>query len=267
MFEKQVEQIRNATDFTPEIAIVLGSGLGALADKIEIVATVPYSAIDDMPVSTAPSHKGQFVFGKIGSKNVVLMQGRVHMYEGYSASEVVMPLRILRALGAEKIILTNAVGGINRSFKAGDFMLISDYISLFIDSPLRGKNDNSIGERFPDMSNCFDKELQEKIKDVAKANNIDLKCGVLAQTKGPQFESKAEIKALEIMGADAVGMSTVIEAIAARHCGYKVCGISLITNMACGILDQPLSDTEVFETAELVAPKFEKLITEIAKVI
>lgn len=267
MLEKQVQQIRKTTNFVPEIAIVLGSGLGALADKIDVVATVSYSEIEGLPTSTAPSHKGQFVFGNIDNKKVVLMQGRVHMYEGYSANEVIIPIRLMKALGAEKLILTNAVGGINKSFKAGDFMMITDHISCFVDSPLIGKNDDTIGERFPDMSNAYDKGLQETIKETARKLNIDLKQGVMVQLKGPQFESPAEIRMLSMLGGDAVGMSTVIEGIAGKHCGLKVCGISLITNMAYGILDQPLSGEEVVETANRVAPQFELLIKEIVKAL
>ncbi len=267
MLELQVNEIRKITDFEPEIAIVLGSGLGDLANKIDIVATVPYNEISNMPQSTAPGHIGQFVFGNIGDKKVVLMQGRVHLYEGYTAQEVVMPIRLMKAIGVSKLILTNASGGINKDFNAGDFMLIDDHISMFVDSPLIGKNDESIGVRFPDMSNAYDKEQKNIIKKVALENNIELKHGVYAQLKGPQFESPAEIKALSIIGADAVGMSTVIESIAANHCGMKVCGISLITNLACGILDQPLTSEEVCETADRVAPDFEKLIKEIVKAI
>lgn len=267
MYEKQIEEIRKFTDEIPETAIVLGSGLGALADTIEITATVPYSEITDMPVSTAPSHKGQFVFGKIGGKNVVLMQGRLHLYEGYSPSQVVMPIRLMRLLGAKKLILTNACGGINRNLSVGDFMMIKDHISCFVDSPLIGKNIDEFGTRFPDMSNAYDKELQKAIKIVAKNNNITLHSGVYAQLKGPQFESPAEIKMLSLLGADAVGMSTVTEAIAANHCDFKVCGISLITNLACGILDKPLSGEEVNEAAHKVAPQFEKLIKETVKAI
>lgn len=267
MYEKQIEEIRKFTDEIPETAIVLGSGLGALADTIEITATVPYREITDMPVSTAPSHKGQFVFGKIGGKNVVLMQGRLHLYEGYSPSQVVMPIRLMRLLGAKKLILTNACGGINRNLSVGDFMMIKDHISCFVDSPLIGKNIDEFGTRFPDMSNAYDKDLQKAIKTVAKNNNITLHSGVYAQLKGPQFESPAEIKMLSLLGADAVGMSTVTEAITANHCGFKVCGISLITNLACGILDKPLSGEEVNEAAHKVAPQFEKLIKETVKSI
>lgn len=267
MLELQINEIRKITDFEPEIAIVLGSGLGELANKIDVVATIPYCEITDMPQSTAPGHKGQFVFGYIGDRKVVLMQGRVHLYEGYTPQEIIMPIRLMKQMGASKLILTNASGGINKKFNAGDFMLIDDHISMFVDSPLIGKNDENIGVRFPDMSNAYDKELKSIIKKVAMNNNIELKQGVYVQLKGPQFESPAEIKALAIIGADAVGMSTVIESIAANHCGMKVCGISLITNLACGILDKPLTSEEVTDTANKVAPNFEKLIKEIVKAI
>lgn len=267
MFEKQIEAVRKITGFIPEIAIVLGSGLGTLADKIDIDAVVPYSEIPDMPVSTAPLHKGQFIFGTIENKKAVLMQGRVHLYEGYTAEQVVMPIRLMRLLGAEKIILTNACGGINKDFNVGDFMLITDHISCFIDSPLIGKNYDELGTRFPDMSNAYDKDLQKIIKCVAARNNIPLKCGVYAQLKGPQFETPAEIRAMSVLGADAVGMSTVIETIAAVHCGFRVCAVSLITNLACGILDRPLSGEEVSKSAEKASAAFERLIKEIAKAI
>ena len=267
MLEKQVNHIRSKIDFTPETAIVLGSGLGALADKIDIMEIIPYSQIEGMQVSTAPSHKGQFVFGRIDDKNVVIMQGRLHLYEGYSPREIAFPIRLMKALGAEKLILTNACGGINKDFNVGDFMMITDHISSFVPSPLIGKNDDNIGVRFPDMSNAYDKKMQAKIKRVALENGIELKSGVYAQLTGPQFESPAEIRMLSILGADAVGMSTVIESIAANHCGFKVCGVSLITNLACGILDKPLSSEEVTETADRVAPDFERLIKEIVKAV
>lgn len=267
MYEKQLNEIRQVTDFTPEIGIVLGSGLGELADKIKVEATMPYSAISDMPTSTAPSHKGQFVFGYIGTKKVVLMQGRVHLYEGYTPKQVVMPIVLMKQMGIKKLILTNASGGINKNFKVGDFMMITDHISCFVPSPLIGKNNDKLGTRFPNMSNAYDKELQSVIRKTAFDNNIELKSGVYTQLTGPQFETPAEIKMLSTIGSDAVGMSTVIEAIAANHCGLKVCGISLITNLACGILDKPLSSEEVSETASKVAPTFQKLIMEIAKAI
>jgi purine-nucleoside phosphorylase len=181
MLEKQIDIIRKVIDFVPEIAIVLGSGLGEFAEKVNVVAKIPYSDIEGMPISTAPNHKGQFIFGTIENKNVVLMQGRVHLYEGYSPCEVVMPIRIMRLLGASKLIVTNASGGINKDFNVGDFMLIKDHISSFVPSPLIGKNCDELGVRFPDMSNAYDKNLQKQIKKLAYNNGINLKEGVYAQ--------------------------------------------------------------------------------------
>lgn len=267
MYSEQIRYIKSITDFQPEIAIVLGSGLGGLAKKIDTVSTIPYSEIPSMPVSTAPSHKGQFVFGYLGGKKVVLMEGRVHLYEGYTPQEIITPVRILKLLGVKTIILTNAAGGINREYNIGDFMLISDHISCFIDSPLIGKNHDSIGTRFPDMSNAYDREIRAIAKRVAFENDIPLQEGVYVQLKGPQFESPAEIKMLSTLGADAVGMSTAIETIGANHCGLKVCGISMIANMACGILDTPLTSEDVNMAAERSADTFEKLITKIVEAL
>ena len=267
MFEKQIEKIREMCNFTPEIAVVLGSGLGDFAKNINIIGTADYSDIEGMPVSTAPSHIGRFVFGELYGKKLIIMQGRVHLYEGYSAHQVAVPIRIMRALGADKLILTNAAGGINKNFSVGDFMMISDHISSFVPSPLTGHNLDSIGVRFPDMSNAYDKDLQKTIIKVAKENNLPLKRGVYAQLTGPQFETPAEIKMLSALGADAVGMSTAIETIAAVHCGFKVCGISLIANHACGILDQPLTSEEIGEAADKSSVQFETLIKGIIKEI
>ena len=262
MLTRQLSLIRQKTDFVPEIAIVLGSGLGALADKTQIICEISYSEIDGLPVSTAPSHKGSFIFGILGGRRVVIMNGRVHLYEGYTSKEVVKPIRLMRLLGAKTIIFTNAAGGINRNFNAGELMLINDHISCFVPSPLIGKNEDTLGVRFPDMSNCWDKELRDIIRKTAVSLGIKLNSGIYAQLTGPQFESPAEIKMLSAVGADAVGMSTVIEAIAARHCGFRVAGISLITNLACGLLDKPLTSEEVTEAAKKAAPEFEKLIIE-----
>lgn len=267
MLNKQIEAIRRITDFVPEIAIVLGSGLGKFADNIDIECVIPYSDIEGVPTSTAPNHKGQFVLGTVDNKRVVCMQGRVHLYEGYTAQEVVTPIRLMHLMGAKYLILTNAAGGINKNLNVGDFMMIKDHLSIFVPSPLIGKNENTLGTRFPDMSNAYDKDLRHIITKIALSNDITIKEGVYAQLTGPQFESPAEIKALATLGADAVGMSTVIEAIAGNHCGMRVCGISLITNLACGILDKPLSGEEVCESADRVAPSFEKLIKEIIKAI
>ena len=265
MQTEQTKYIRKITDFKPEIAIILGSGLGNLADRAKNKIPIPYRDIPGMPVSTAPSHKGELILGELGGKRVAMMQGRVHLYEGYTPQELLIPIRMLRDLGAKKIILTNAVGAINKDFNVGELMMITDHISCFIDSCLIGKNDDNYGVRFPDMSNVYDIDLQSIIEKTAKDNDIKLNKGVFVQLKGPQFETPAEIKMLEKLGADAVGMSTVIDAIAAKHCGLKVCAISLISNMACGISERPLSSEEVCEAAEKAAPVFEKLITEITR--
>lgn len=267
MLKAQLEKIRSITDFKPEIAIVLGSGLGEFAEKINTHCTIHYSEIPDFPISTAPSHKGEFVFGEIEGKKVVLMQGRFHLYEGYTSKQIANPIRLMHLMGAKTLILTNASGGINTSFNPGDFMMITDHISCFVPSPLIGKNNDALGTRFPDMSNAYDKELQKKVKKIALENNIKLQSGVYVQLKGPQFETPAEIKMLSAMGADAVGMSTATETIAAVHCSMKVCAISLITNYACGICDKTLSGEEVIEMADRVSDDFEKLITEIVKAI
>ena len=262
MLHKVAEYIKSLYPAVPETAVILGSGLGALADRAENAVRIPYGELEGFPVSTAPSHKGELILGTLGGKNVLLFSGRFHLYEGYSAKETVLTVRLAKALGAEKIILTNASGGINKTLNCGDFMLISDHISTFVPSPLIGKNDDSLGARFPDMSNVYDREIRKTVKKIAFDNGIELKEGVYAQLTGPQFETPAEIKMLANIGADAVGMSTVIEAIAAVHCGLKVCGISVIANLACGLLDKPLTSEEVTETANAKAPQFEKLVTE-----
>ncbi|MGN0523602.1 MAG: purine-nucleoside phosphorylase [Eubacterium sp.] len=260
MFDKQVRIIKDITSVKPKTAIVLGSGLGDLINKVNIDATISYEDIPNMPVSTAPGHNGKLIFGRLEDKDVVLMQGRVHLYEGYSSQEAVFPIRLLKALGVETLILTNASGGINKDFRVGDLMLINDHISCFVDSPLIGPNNDELGTRFPDMSNAYDKNLRKTVKKIANDNKIPLVEGVYAQLRGPQFETPAEIHALSVMGADAVGMSTVIETIAACHCGLKVCAISLITNLACGILDAPLSSEDVNLAAEKSGKKLEELI-------
>lgn len=260
MLQKQLEYIRSITDFKPQVALILGSGLGALADEIDIVKTIDYKDIPNFPISTAPSHKGRFVFGYIGKSKVVIMQGRIHLYEGYSPKEVVNPIFLMRKLGAEVLFLTNASGGINNNFSIGDFMIIEDHISSFIPSPLIGKNDDELGTRFPDMSDVYNSELCKLIEETASENNIDVKKGVYIQLRGPAFETKAEIRMCKTLGADAVGMSTAIEAQAGNYCGFKVCGISCITNLACGISDRPITSEEVNETANRVAGSFKNLV-------
>ncbi len=258
--QNMYENIRKKTAFQPEAALVLGSGLGNFAETIRIEKTLDYREIDGFPVSTVPGHKGRFIFGYVDGLPVVIMQGRVHYYEGYSMREVTLPIRLMGLMGARVLFLTNASGGVNMGYQAGDFMMIQDHISCMIPSPLIGPNDETLGPRFPDMSDPYDSRLREIIRRTAEAEQIPLKEGVYLQLTGPAYETPAEIRMARAFGADAVGMSTVCEAIAANHMGMKVCGISCITNMASGILPQPLSHSEVQETADRVAPLFERLV-------
>ena len=268
VFEKLkrcVAAVRQRTDFVPRVAIVLGSGLGDYAEQIRVAAEVPYGEIEGFPVSTVPGHAGKFIFGYVDEVPVVCMKGRVHYYEGYDISDVVLPIRLMRLLGAEILFLTNAAGGVNTSFHAGDLMLIKDHISVFAPNPLIGANIEELGTRFPDMSAVYDGELQAKIKKAARDNDIFLQEGVYAQLTGPSFESPAEIRMLRTLGCDAVGMSTEVEAIAANHCGMKICGISCICNLAAGMSANPLNHEEVQEAADMAAPRFKKLVTEAVK--
>lgn len=253
--------IREKTDFCPKVALTLGSGLGAFAEKTEIHSIVDYSDLNGFPVSTVLGHKGRFVFCYVSGIPTVIMQGRVHYYEGYSMRDVVMPTRLMRMLGAEVLFLTNASGGINLNFSAGDFMLITGQISSFIPSPLIGPNIEELGVRFPDMTDIYAKELRETIKITASSLGIPLREGVYVQLAGPQFESPHEINMLRVLGGDAVGMSTACEAIAARHCGMEVCGISCVTNMGAGINKTLLTHAEVQEAADRVADKFEAIVS------
>ena len=257
--------VKKQTDFSPKIALILGSGLGDFAEKIKVVKTIDYSDIKGFPVSTVKGHKGRFVFGYIENVPIVCMQGRIHYYEGYEMEDVVLPVRLMKMMGANTLVLTNAAGGINPDFKAGDLMLITDHISSFVPSALRGKNLELLGTRFPDMSNVYDLKLQNIMIDTAKEQGIDLKKGVYLQASGPNFETPAEIKMFGSLGAGAVGMSTACEAMAAVHAGMKVAGISLITNMAAGISCEPLSHQEVTETANKASDKFTKLLLDSLK--
>ncbi len=256
------EAVRKVTDFEPDIALVLGSGLGGFADNIDIETEISYSDIPGFPVSTVPGHAGKFIFGYLDDKKVVCMKGRVHYYEGYDIRDVVLPARLMKMLGAKILFLTNAAGGLGEGFKAGDLMLITDHVSLFAPNPLMGPNLDELGPRFPDMTNVYKPELQDVIRAVASENGIDLKEGTYAQCTGPSFESPAEIRLLGTLGVSAVGMSTVVEAIAANHAGMRVCGISCISNLAAGISGEPLSHEEVQEAADKAAPLFTKLVTE-----
>ena len=253
-----VDSVRKVTDFEPEVAIVLGSGLGDYANDIKVECEIDYKEIKGFPVSTVPGHAGKFIFGYVGDVKVVCMKGRVHYYEGYPISDVVLPTRLMRMLGAKILFLTNASGGINPSFTAGDFMMLTDHVSIWAPNPLIGPNIDELGTRFPDMTHVYDTGLRKIIEETAANEGIGLKQGIYAQLTGPSFESPAEIKLLHKLGVDAVGMSTVVEAIAANHMGMKICGISCVCNLAAGMTDNPL-------THEEVAPKFKKLLTESVK--
>lgn len=257
-----VAVIREKTSFRPEVALVLGSGLGGFGELVEEALQIPYASLPGFPVSTVPGHAGQFILGYVRGVPVIVMQGRVHYYEGYPMEDVVMPIRIMGMLGAKKLILTNAAGGVNTAFTPGDLMLLEDHISAFVPSPLRGENLDALGTRFPDMSCVYDIPLRQAAEEAAGSRGITLQKGVYLQWQGPNYESPAEIRMFRTLGADAVGMSTVCEAIAARHMGLRVCAVSCITNMACGILPQPLSHEEVQETASRVRDKFESLVLE-----
>lgn len=268
VYEKLVNcynSVREKIDFIPDVAIILGSGLGDYGKEIKVTAELAYGDIQGFPVSTVPGHAGKFIFGYVGDTKVVCMQGRVHVYEGYPVTDVVLPIRLMKMLGAKILFLTNASGGINPEFKAGDFMLMTDHISTFAPNPLIGANIEELGTRFPDMSEIYDKDLRDIIIDTAKENDIALKQGVYAQLTGPSFESPAEIRMFHKLGIDTVGMSTVVEAIAANHMGMKICGISFISNLAAGMNPNPLTHAEVQEAADKAAPKFKKLVTEVVK--
>ena len=253
--------VREKTDFQPKAALVLGSGRGDYADQIEVEGELPYSEIEGFPVSTVPGHAGKFIFGTVGEVPVVCMKGRVHYYEGYDITDVVLPARLMKLMGAKALFLTNASGGVNTSFHAGDLMLIRDHVSLFVPNPLTGPNIEELGTRFPDMSTVYDRELQDIIRKAARECGVYLQEGVYAQLSGPSFETPAEIRMLRTLGCDAVGMSTAVEAIAANHMGMRVCGVSCISNLAAGMTMNPLTHEEVQEAADMAAPNFKKLVT------
>lgn len=252
-------------DKNPETAIILGSGLGVLKDDIENKVVIKYEDIPEFPISTVEGHAGELIIGELSGKTVIAMNGRFHYYEGYDIKETVFPIRVFALLGIKNIILTNAAGGINTNIKEGSFMVINDHLSFFAESVLRGKNEDEFGVRFPDMSEVYDKQEREKMKLIIEKHTGNSLEGVYAYMKGPAYETPAEIRALRTLGADAVGMSTVPEAIVARHSGMKVVAVSCITNMAAGVSNKKLSHEEVKETAERVKEEFKEIIKEYLK--
>lgn len=262
-----VAAIRKKTDFVPRTALVLGSGLGGFGERLALEAAVDYKDIPGFPVSTVPGHQGRFLFGFVGEEPVVAMQGRVHYYEGYAMEDVVLPIRVMGLLGAKRLVLTNAAGGIGPGLEAGDLMLLTGHIAAFVPSPLIGLNVEELGPRFPDMTEAYSPRLREKALAAARRLGIPLKEGVYLQTTGPQYETPAEIRMFAALGANAVGMSTACEAIAARHMGLEVCGISCITNLAAGLSGKGLSHQEVQETADRVAQQFQSLVWELLSTV
>ena len=259
--------IRTKITVFPQVGLVLGSGLGDYADTLENAIKIPYAEIPDFPLPTVQGHSGALVFGEKNGKSVVVLQGRIHYYEGLPQKEITLPIRVLAALGVKTLVLTNACGGVNLSFKPGDLMLISDHINFSGSNPLIGPNLDAFGPRFPDMSDLYTASLRKAIKEVAAQNEISLQEGVYAMYSGPNYETPAEIRMFRTLGADTVGMSTVPEALVAGHCGLQVVGISCITNMAAGVLPVKLSHAEVVETAAKVHDTFQKLIDIVLTVI
>jgi len=249
--------------FEPEIGLILGSGLGGLADELENPIAIDYADIPDFPQSTAPGHKGRLVLGSLSGKKLVCMQGRFHYYEGWEMADIALPVRTMKCLGIRSLIVTNAAGGVNAAFEAGDLMLITDHINMMGANPLRGANDDTFGQRFPDMSQAYSGSMRASARKAAQRAGVTLREGVYLACSGPSYETPAEIRAFRTLGADAVGMSTVPEVIAAAHCGLPVLGISLISNMAAGISSHPLSGEEVIEMGKRKAAQMQQLVSEI----
>lgn len=263
--KEAAKYIEERVKVRPEVGIILGSGLGQMAEQIQSARMVDYSDIPGFPVSTVEGHAGRLIAGKLMGRAVIAMQGRFHYYEGYPMKEVVFPIRVMRLLGVQRLLVTNAAGGVNRDFKPGDLMIITDHINLMGYNPLIGKNIEELGPRFPGMTEAYDKQLVEVAEECARRGGIEVRRGVYCGVTGPSYETPAEIRMIGILGGDAVGMSTVPEVIAAVHCQMKVLGISCITNMAAGILDHASNHQEVLETGKRVQHSFAALIKEIVK--
>ena len=260
-YEQSAEYIRSRIgEFTPDVAMILGSGLGWLGDVVENPIVVPYGDIPHFKSSTAPGHKGQLVFGTLSGQKVAVMQGRMHHYEGYSYEDAAYGVRVLRLLGCSTLIVTNAAGCVRTDWKAGDLMLITDHIKMFSESPLRGENLPQFGPRFPDASTLYTPRLRDLARGVAAEQGLTLREGVYFYCYGPQYETPAEIRAVRVLGGDAVGMSTAPEVIVAGHCGMEVLGFTLLSNMAAGILDQPLSEQEVLDAGVAAKETFSRLV-------
>lgn len=266
-YKKSADYILDKINFKPEIGLILGSALGSLADEIEDRVIIDYKDIPNFLISTVESHAGKLILGKLNGKNIVCMSGRFHYYEGYDFEQLTIPIRVFKLLGISTVILTNAAGAINSDYRPGDVMIIKDHIKLMGASPLRGTNISEFGSRFFDVSDMYSKNLRDITKKCALKLNIELKEGVYYFATGPQFETPAEIRAMRILGGDTVGMSTVTEAITAAHCGIKVLGLSLVTNMAAGVLDQPITTEEVDESGKAASSKLKKLLRAIIKEI
>ena len=262
---KAAEFLMERIDNAPRLAIVLGSGLGALADELVEAVAIPYALIPGFPASTAPGHAGRLVYGTLAGKSVIAMQGRFHLYEGHTMDKVVFPVRVFRAMGVQRILLTNACGGANPAFSPGEFMILRDHINLTGQNPCIGPNDESVGQRFFDMSKTYSPALRAIARAAGRDLGMELREGVYAWFTGPSFETPAEIRMARMLGADAVGMSTVPEAIAAAHCGLEILGISCITNMAAGMLDQPITSEEVLAISESRRPEFTALVKRIVE--
>lgn len=266
-YQEAADFISKHLSESPKVGLILGSGLNDLAEEIQSPSFIPYKEIPHFPSSTAPGHKGRLVMGSLQGRQVITMQGRFHHYEGYDMKTIAFPIRVMKLLGVETIIVTNAAGGVNTSFNPGDLMLIKDHIKFGGGHPLIGPNDSEFGVRFPDMSKAYTPELQVKVKKAAADLGIKLQEGVYTYLTGPCYETPAEIRMLRILGADAVGMSTVPEVITASHAGMKVVGISCISNMAAGILDQPITEEEVIEAGQMVKGTFARLLKEIIPLV